>query len=202
MNLIKHKSLQFRSITNAAERGTTIVLSEKQNFITYMNTIADMLDSNKTVYTVDTLILASVTPVSTSNTKISAHANVALKERKKPHHHYLILDIPTNNNQRVANNTIDDDVNEKTQLANTGNFSLYPNPNKGSFKIEIKDTDDTEGLTVITITNLLGQTIFAKTVNTNNSIIDIKDESLFPGVYIVTLSRENKTIGQSKIIIE
>ena len=37
---------------------------------------------------------------------------------------------------------------------------------------------------------------------TNAAERGIKDESLFPGVYIVTLSRENKTIGQSKIIIE
>ena len=100
MNLIKHKSLQFRSITNAAERGTSI-------------------------------------------------------------------------------------------NANTGNFVVYPNPNKGSFKIEIKDTDDTEGLTVITITNLLGQTIFAKTVNTNNSIIDIKDEKL-PTILIFAGSTNEK----------
>lgn len=90
----------------------------------------------------------------------------------------------------------------KTNDANTGNFSLYPNPNKGSFKIVLKDVNDEEGLTTITISNLLGQTVLTKTVNTNVSVIVIQDERLFAGVYIVTLSRENKTIGQSKIIIE
>jgi hypothetical protein len=60
----------------------------------------------------------------------------------------------------------------------------------------------TEGLTTISITNLLGEIVFTKTVDANNRIIDVQNERLFAGVYIVTLSRENKTIGQSKIIIE
>lgn len=36
MNLIKHKSLQFRSITNAAERGTSIN-ANTGNFVVYPN---------------------------------------------------------------------------------------------------------------------------------------------------------------------
>jgi len=41
-----------------------------------------------------------------------------------------------------------------------------------------------------------------KIVSANTAVIDIQDERLFTGVYIVTLSTKNKTIGHSKIIIE
>ncbi len=91
---------------------------------------------------------------------------------------------------------------KETNLANNGTFSLYPNPNNGSFRIELNDVDNTKDLTTVTISNLLGQTVLTKTVNANNSLIKIQDEKLFAGIYIVTLSCENKIIGQSKIIIE
>lgn len=191
-----------RLILSQLSNDTTIIVSEKQNFITYMNSMVNMLDSNRTVYTVDSLIIGSITPISMSNTKVSAHANAALKERKKPYHQYFIADIPANTNQRMANENTDENTEENKQMANTGNFSLYPNPNKGSFKIELKNLNDEEVLTTVTVSNLLGQTILTKTVNANARIIDIQDERLFAGVYIVTLSKENKTIGQSKIIID
>ena len=91
-------------------------------------------------------------------------------------------------------------VNE-TQSGNTGNFLLFPNPNKGSFKIQLKEINY-ENLIIVTITNLLGQMVLTQSINISNDIIDIQDEKLLPGVYIVTLIQNNKTIGVSKLIID
>ena len=191
-----------RLVLNQLATDTTIVLTEKQNFISYMNTIADMLDSNKTVYTVDSLILSSITPVSTSNSKISAQANVILKERKKPHHHYFIADIPTNNNARLIDNNEEED-NDKTLLSNNGTFKIFPNPNTGNFKIVFYESKQSDEQITVSISNLLGQIIYTKTLNSDTqSEVIISDENIVKGVYIITLTQSNNNIGQSKLIVE
>jgi len=193
----------MRLVLNQLVTDTMIALTEKQNFVSYMNAIADMLDSNKTVYNVDTIILANVIPVSISNTKMSAHANVALKERKKPHHHYFIADIPASNNVRLANNNAEGDNDNKTQLSNNGAFKIFPNPNAGNFKIAFDENIQSYFPITISISNLLGQVVFTKTLRSDaQTEMDINTEGLIKGVYIITLMQSNSNIGQSKLIIE
>lgn len=92
---------------------------------------------------------------------------------------------------------------KETHLANTGNLVLYPNPNSGSFKIHIWESENTEGLVSVSITNLIGQTVFNQILNkTSNSEIEIKEGNLCKGIYIVSLLQNNKSIGKSKLVIE
>lgn len=166
-----------------------------------MTTIADMLDSNQTVYSVDSLILLSIAPISASNTKMSANANVVLKERQQVHHQYFIADVVTSNNQRLMNSNEEEIIN--TELANNGTFKIFPNPNTGSFKILFDETRQSEALITVTIYNLLGQVFYSKTHDKSSpSQIEVDSENLTKGLYIITLIENNNAIGQCKLIIE
>ena len=200
----KNQTDSVRLQLNNLISDTTIVFAEKSNFISYMNTIADIIDNNNTIFTANNTQVTNIQTVAGTNTKAAAHANAALKERKESHYHYFVADIPLANNQRLADHSNDDEENEKIQLANTGSFKLFPNPNSGSFKIQLEMLNKSESSIIINITNLIGQIVFTKTViaKNDNNIIDIQDEKLYNGIYIVTLITENKVIGQSKLVIE
>lgn len=70
-----------------------------------------------------------------------------------------------------------------------------------SFTIELIQNNVDMNDIKIEIANLLGQVIFTK-INEAINKIEVKNEILKQGVYIVTLHQSNKIIGQSKLIIE
>lgn len=61
------------------------------------------------------------------------------------------------------------------------NFILYPNPNNGSFTIELNNEKES----VIEIINLLGQTVYMQKIGSSKTTITTSD--LKAGVYFVTL---------------
>lgn len=190
-----------RVILNQLQNDSTLDVVEKQNFISYMDAIADMLDSYLTIYTVDSLIINNMQPVATTHTEVSANANVVLKERQQVHHQYFIADVVTSNNQRLMNSNKEEIIN--TELANNGTFKVFPNPNTGSFKILFDETRQSEALITVTIYNLLGQVFYSKTYDKSSpSQIEVDSEKLTKGLYIITLIQNNNTIGQCKLIIE
>jgi len=81
-------------------------------------------------------------------------------------------------------------------------ISIYPNPNNGSFKIQLNNLINTEGAITIKIISLLGQNILTEIISNANDGIEIREESLSKGIYIVKLIRSNINIGQSKLVIE
>jgi parallel beta-helix repeat protein len=198
----KNEPDSVRMMLAVIQVDTTMGVTEKQNFVSYMNVIADLLDSNQTIYSATTSQIATIQTVATTNTKAGAQANAGLKARKLSHHNYKIEDIPVSN-LRLMNNEEQQESHEKTQLANTDAFILYPNPNSGIFNIKIEHLeDDTVPITII-ITNLLGEELLQKTVNVlTDSPIEIKDKTFAKGLYLVSLWQNSKAIGYSKLIIE
>lgn len=90
-------------------------------------------------------------------------------------------------------------INEKYTL----DFVIYPNPNNGNFNIQFGENKLVEKTITVSISNLLGQVLFTKTLSSNaNPEMEITTENLVKGVYIVTLSQSNKNIGQRKLVIE
>ncbi|MFN8115051.1 MAG: T9SS type A sorting domain-containing protein [Bacteroidia bacterium] len=197
----KSETDSVRVILTGLQNDTTINATEKQNFVSYMSTIADILDNNQTITTASSTDVNTIQNVAASNTKAGGHANVALKERKLMHHNYFIAEIPLANNMRLANNTYEDE--NKILLSNNGAFKIYPNPNTGNFKILFEENNQSEETIFVTISNLLGQVVYTKTYNSDtHTEIDINTENIVKGVYIITLSQSNKNIGQSKLVIE
>ena len=71
-------------------------------------------------------------------------------------------------------------------------FSIYPNPAKTSFTVEMSQLNKE---TTISMKNVLGQTIFNKTVVTLKTIIDLTNFA--EGVYLIELTQgDTKTIKQ------
>lgn len=79
-------------------------------------------------------------------------------------------------------------------------ISIYPNPNSGSFKVAI--TTDKALQTDLKIRNVIGQLIYDQSIETNtgNNIIAI-DNVLQPGIYMISLEIDSKTITK-KITVE
>ena len=71
-------------------------------------------------------------------------------------------------------------------------FSVYPNPGKTAFTVEMAQLNKE---TTLTMKDVLGQTIFNKTVVSLKTIIDLTNFA--EGVYLIELSQgDNKTIKQ------
>ena len=95
------------------------------------------------------------------------------------------------------------EVGEMINDENT--FSIYPNPNKGSFTIETTVTTQNFASpeSTIEIYNNLGQLIFSKKVIANGGIINepIELKNIAPGIYLVKLWNNN-IYNVKNIIIE
>jgi hypothetical protein len=84
------------------------------------------------------------------------------------------------------------------------NVMLYPNPNKGIFKLLINSTFNRDEIIDVSIYDILGQTINYKKLdnNTGAKLFEIETETLYEGIYFIKLTQNNKNIWQSKFVIE
>ena len=82
--------------------------------------------------------------------------------------------------------------------AETIQFELYPNPSRGNFVIRLNE--NIQSRNEITITDVLGKTVYYDAGNTSRNI-QVNIPELNKGVYFVTLKNENG-MGVKKIIIE
>jgi hypothetical protein len=82
--------------------------------------------------------------------------------------------------------------------------TLYPNPNKGMFKLSINSTFNRDEIIDVSIYDILGQTINYKKLdnNTGAKLFEIETETLYEGIYFIKLTQNNKDIWQSKFVIE
>ena len=83
---------------------------------------------------------------------------------------------------------------------NDFNFSvlLYPNPNNGSFIIEVNNTK--EKTIVIDLKNNLGQLVYHKEYKNSNSKNSISNENIIPGIYLCRI-RYGENLAYKKLII-
>ncbi|MBC7694160.1 MAG: C39 family peptidase [Burkholderiales bacterium] len=81
------------------------------------------------------------------------------------------------------------------ETVNTTDLNVYPNPNNGLFTVLVNNTT---ALYTIHITNVLGELIDKKVMTSYKFEYT---SQLAPGVYIITLVNENKTIATRKIIV-
>ncbi len=87
------------------------------------------------------------------------------------------------------------------KINNLNSLVVYPNPNNGSFTINLESIK-TKGPVTVTICNVLGQEMVTKSGNIYNNLIEVKEAELQPGVYFVKLRQENTFIGQGKFAVE
>jgi hypothetical protein len=95
-------------------------------------------------------------------------------------------------------------VFDNTTLSTTDNafgynFSLYPNPaQNGRFYVT---TPGLSGSAYITLTNVLGQQVYAQQLDIQNQEVQIHADNLSSGVYMMNLSQSEQSFS-TKVIIE
>jgi hypothetical protein len=89
------------------------------------------------------------------------------------------------------NNSCNNGINE---LKNDDYFTLYPNPSYGTFAIETKVNEYT-----LIITNVLGEIILSRKLQTEKSEIDISNQA--SGIYFIMVKYKNRT-GIQKLILQ
>ena len=88
-------------------------------------------------------------------------------------------------------------VNGINLIAIHNAYKLYPNPNSGSFNIEISKAI-TSG--EIELRNVLGQTVFKQTVKQGNN--SIKTENLAKGIYNYSIYNNKEVVSVGKVVID
>jgi len=81
------------------------------------------------------------------------------------------------------------------ELENSKTFTIYPNPSMGAFTIETDVNDYT-----LVITNLLGQKILTKKINTEKAEISLFKQA--EGMYFVQEQYQNSIATQKLILIK
>lgn len=87
--------------------------------------------------------------------------------------------------------------NASNVLTDQAGFSVYPNPSNGRVAIEL-DLDNPEG-TDLQIIDLMGRTVFQKSISKASNAIDLSD--LSNGIYTLKLTQGKQLIGTQKIEI-
>jgi hypothetical protein len=78
---------------------------------------------------------------------------------------------------------------------NPSQFNVYPNPSNGVFTIEL----DGNAKYDVTVNNVLGQTVYATSITTMNTTIDLS--SYEKGIYTIELKNNTSTYTE-KVIVE
>jgi hypothetical protein len=91
-------------------------------------------------------------------------------------------------------------VNNITENSFNGNLSIYPNPSKGNFMLELSGVEN-DSYTLI-ITDILGKDIFVKTIDVKEFIKETIDISTYSkGTYLLNITNSTSTITK-KLILE
>ncbi|WP_338766207.1 BspA family leucine-rich repeat surface protein [Bernardetia sp. ABR2-2B] len=77
-------------------------------------------------------------------------------------------------------------------------FSIYPNPNNGSFKVEFATT--TNQKTNLVLVDALGRTIYSKEISMNQKTTPITLPKISAGVYVVQIVSQGKVYTKQLII--
>jgi PKD repeat protein len=86
------------------------------------------------------------------------------------------------------------------EIAGMGTIAVYPNPSNGLFNVDFNLNNELNA--TIKVTNVLGETIYAKALGTinglNKSAIDITTAA--PGVYYVTVLSNDKAVYNNMVV--
>jgi PKD repeat protein len=86
------------------------------------------------------------------------------------------------------------------EVAGFGTVNVYPNPSTGVYQIDFNTSN--EANIAIQVTNVLGQSVYAKNIGsingTHKDAIDITNEA--PGVYYVTIVSGDKTVLTNMLV--
>ena len=93
-------------------------------------------------------------------------------------------------------------INNASGTAGTGNFSIVPNPNRGSFSV-VWSSIPVNDLVVLEIYNFQGKRLYSGSFPNRNipPIVPIDIDGMNKGIYLVKVSYENATYTE-KLIIE
>jgi hypothetical protein len=90
--------------------------------------------------------------------------------------------------------------NNSTEPDNVKNLLIYPNPSNGKFDVNLKGRD--QGVSRISITDVVGKIIYEQTYSPDDSefLEHIELSNLISGIYFVFLKMEDKLYKQSIVI--
>ncbi len=86
-------------------------------------------------------------------------------------------------------------VVEQANQSSNDDYSIYPNPSRGIFKIEVKGE---ARHAVINIYNTTGSRVMSVQVDNGKSSIS---QSLPSGIYIIDVLADEKSLGKNKLIV-
>jgi hypothetical protein len=93
---------------------------------------------------------------------------------------------------------INTDVNERD---NNLNFAIYPNPNKGVFKVQL-DLQNTANIE-LEVKSILGKSVYKEEINNSGMINKSLDLSyLKKGIYFISITDDSNSISTKKITIQ
>jgi hypothetical protein len=91
--------------------------------------------------------------------------------------------------------TLIDETSIEEQKQNK--FSLYPNPNIGSFRLQYKET--LTATTILSVTDIQGKQL--DQIEIINSTTEYKNPRLISGIYFYTIRQDTEELGRGKFVV-
>lgn len=108
--------------------------------------------------------------------------------------------FPANFGTSIIHHFIVQNIKTGMEKNNKVEMSLYPNPNNGKFHLQLSSTLACKK--ELSITNIIGETLFTKILNENESQVTLDMRSLQPGIYFLKMSAENQIWTEKMMITE
>ncbi len=94
-------------------------------------------------------------------------------------------------------------ANRISQLEKQNKYiNIYPNPNNGSFRVELNEKLATQKPIQLEIINTMGQVVYNERVNYSQSILVNKQREIIPGIYTLKVSIADKIHALRLVITE
>lgn len=106
--------------------------------------------------------------------------------------------VPSQNGSRFGNS--DENNNTSIEVSNNQILQLYPNPTSSKVSILLKGQGGENNLYQLDIRNTLGQLLLSKTIEENKTE-ELAVDDLLNGLYLISLSQNNKLIKETKLVI-
>ena len=98
----------------------------------------------------------------------------------------------------IDNISVSQYVGQEEIISDGENIIIFPNPNSGSFKIEIPENFNFER---IQIQNYLGQIVLQKEITNKTGTVNINlGNSFQPGIYILQIAGNDKLVSRKVIL--
>ena len=191
----------------------TVVVEKSASSVNQLPIVNVKTQGNSKKYKKDDTIILEVDAFDPDGTISSVQlksGDVTLAEMTTPPYIYTLTDVDTGRYEIIAIATDNLGASNRSSILElvvvplfdiySEYITLYPNPNDGHFSVELSGSISSYDVNNIIISGLAGKRVYVGTYSEHQIQAEFDISTLAPGIYILTITSDNKIVAAKKFI--